>query len=105
MSPDRWRDVERLYHAALERAPEVREEFLAAASGGDQDLLAEVTSLLEQQSGDSRLDRAVWEPGAEFTHKRFAPGAQLGQYKIEAALGTGGMGAVFRARDTRLNRT
>jgi serine/threonine protein kinase/formylglycine-generating enzyme required for sulfatase activity len=105
MRPDRWREVERLYHAALERDPEGRAAFLAEASGGDEELLAEVQSLLEQHSGDSRLDRAVWEPGAEPPDTRFATGTQLGQYRIEAALGAGGMGEVFRARDTRLNRT
>src|SRR5260370_1250552 len=61
--------------------------------------------LLEQHTGDSRLDRAVWEPKGESTGARFATGTQLGQYRIEAALGAGGMGEVFRARDTRLNRT
>src|SRR5439155_23623346 len=53
----------------------------------------------------ARLDRAVWEPGVESTDTRFAAGTQLGQYRIEATLGAGGMGEVFRARDTRLNRT
>src|SRR5713226_2566679 len=105
MEPDRWREVERLYHAALERDPEVRAAFLAAASGGDDELLDEVRSLLEQHTADSRLDRAVWEPGAESTGTRFAAGTQMGQYRIEAPLAAGGMGEVFRARDTRLNRT
>src|SRR6266849_8355858 len=105
MRPDRWREVERLYHAALERDPEVRAAFLAADSGGDEELLDEVQSLLEQHSGDSRLDRAVWEPSGESTDTRFAAGTQLGQYRIEAPLGAGGMGEVFRARDTSLNRT
>ena len=105
MEPNRWREVERLYHAALERDPEVRAAFLAEASGGDDELLDEVRSLLEQHTADSRLDRAVWETGAESTDTRFAAGTQLGQYRIEAALGAGGMGEVFRARDTRLNRT
>jgi serine/threonine protein kinase/pimeloyl-ACP methyl ester carboxylesterase len=105
MRPDRWREVERLYHAALERDPEARAAFLAEASAGDQELHDEVQSLLEQHSGDSRLDRAVWEPGAESTPRRFAAGTQLGQYRIEAPLGAGGMGEVFRALDTRLNRT
>jgi serine/threonine protein kinase/formylglycine-generating enzyme required for sulfatase activity/cephalosporin-C deacetylase-like acetyl esterase len=105
MEPDRWRQVEGLYHAALERDPEVRAAFLAEASGGDKELLDEVQSLLEQHTGDSRLDRAVWEPGREPTGTRFAAGTQLGQYRIEAALGAGGMGEVFRARDSRLNRT
>src|SRR6266849_4373601 len=105
MEPDRWREVERLYHAALERDPEARGAFLAEASGGDEELVDEVQSLLEQHSGDSRLDRAVWEPKGESTDTRFVAGTQLGQYRIEAPLGAGGMGEVFRARDTRLNRT
>src|SRR5258708_20280874 len=105
MEPNRWREVDRLYHAALERDPEVRAAFLAEASGGDEELLDEVRSLLGQHTTDSRLDRAVWEPAAESTGTRFAAGTQLGQYRIEAPLGAGGMGEVFRARDTRLNRT
>jgi len=40
------------------------------------------------------------EPSAEW----LAPGAQLGQYKIEAEIGAGGMGVVFRAHDTKLQR-
>jgi len=60
MSPDRWREVERLYHAALERDPEFRVAFLAEAVDSDEELLDEVQSLLEQHSADSRLDRAVY---------------------------------------------
>jgi serine/threonine protein kinase/cephalosporin-C deacetylase-like acetyl esterase len=105
MSPDRWQEVERLYHAALERDPEVRLAFLAEASGGDEELLDEVRSLLKQRTGDSRLDRPVWESKGESAAARFAAGTRLGPYTIEATLGAGGMGEVFRARDTRLNRT
>src|SRR6266403_942286 len=105
MRPERWQEVERLYYAALERDPQVRSPFLAEASGGDEELLDEVQSLLEQPSGDSRLDRPVWEPAGESGDTRLAAGTQLGPYKIEAPLGAGGMGEVFRAHDTRLNRT
>ncbi len=34
-----------------------------------------------------------------------APGVRLGPYEIVSALGAGGMGEVYKARDTRLDRT
>jgi hypothetical protein len=73
MSPDRWQEVERIYHAALERDPELRAAFLADASGGDEELLEEVQSLLDQPGSDSRLDRPVWEPSGESTHTALSP--------------------------------
>jgi serine/threonine-protein kinase len=46
MKPERWREVERLYNAALELEPAQRALFLAKACAGDQSLRAEVESLL-----------------------------------------------------------
>jgi eukaryotic-like serine/threonine-protein kinase len=105
MRPERWREVERLYHLALECDPATRTQFLAEASGADEKLLDEVRSLLTQEGSDSRLDRAVWEPGTRPKITNWPAGTPLGQYTIEAPLGAGGMGEVFRAHDTRLNRT
>ena len=111
MPPERWQQVERLHHAALERVPAQRGAFLAEACNSDSELRREVESLLQQETSSSGtpMDRPVLEGAAGLrdspTVRQLAPGAQLGPYKIEAPLGAGGMGEVFRAVDTRLRRT
>lgn len=102
MTPERWRRIEELYHAALDQAPERRSAFLEEASGRDEELRREVESLLAEDSGkQGALDRPIWEGVAE---PRAAAGTQLGPYRIEAFLGKGGMGEVYQALDTRLHR-
>ena len=69
MTPERWREIERLYHAALERSAEERAAFLTEACGDDGALRREVESLLEyharagdfieRPAGDGRLASAV----------------------------------------------
>jgi eukaryotic-like serine/threonine-protein kinase len=110
MLPERWRQVERLYHAAWNQSPSQRASFLAEECGGDEELLREVESLLAQEGSLPTLglaDRSAWEATAsiEAPAKQLQAGAQLGPYKLEAPIGAGGMGQVFRAVDTRLRRT
>src|SRR5688572_446839 len=97
MSPERWQRVEQIYHAALEREPGERAAFLTQDCQGDQDLRREVEALLAQSDSS--------EGAANLSDEAQLPaGAQLGPYRIESALGAGGMGVVYRARDTKLNR-
>ncbi len=101
MDSQRWQQIEDLYDAVLARAPEERSALLDQA---DPELKREVELLLAQKG--SLLDRPAWEALAdEETATMLAAGNRLGRYEIEARLGAGGMGEVFRARDTRLNRT
>src|SRR5580704_167916 len=99
MDSQRWQRIEDLYNAVL-AAPEERSTLLDRA---DPDVRREVEQMLAQNG--SLLDRPAWQDLPETTVTMLATGRRLGRYEIESRLGAGGMGEVFRARDTRLNRT
>ena len=113
MTQERLQQIQELYHSAREREPEQRAAFLAGACEGDEDLRREVESLLgADPSKLCFLDEPVmWQaagilaPEQGESQHRFASGLELGPYAIEAHLGTGGMGEVYRAKDKRLHRT
>jgi serine/threonine protein kinase len=75
------------------------------ARRGDPELRAELELLLAQEnSPQALLDRPVWEATA-YSSASVAIGTQLDVYRIEKVLGEGGMGVVYRALDTKPNRT
>src|SRR5262245_43973214 len=106
MSPDRWRRIEALYHSALERESKQRAAFLAEACSNDTTLRHEVESLLSQER--SPIDEPPWKAASELlstnSTARLRSGTRLGPYEAIELVGEGGMGSVYRARDTRLDR-
>lgn len=122
MNSEKWRRAKALFQAALERAPEERAAFVAAAAENDGELRREVELLLQADAAEiSVLDRlpladqfvvaggfisvpaddgAVQNP----PHSILEAGHRIGPYEITELLGAGAMGQVYRARDRKLNR-
>ncbi|HET6929928.1 MAG TPA: serine/threonine-protein kinase, partial [Candidatus Acidoferrum sp.] len=99
MTPERWQKLSGVLYEALELAPGDRSAFLDRACASDAALRRELESLLS--ASDEMKSSFLKSSSLAATIK---PGTRLDDYEVETLIGSGGMGEVYRARDTRLKR-
>ncbi len=106
MTPGRWQQIKAVLEDALERDPLERESYLHEVCAGDSALRAEVEALIDAhaRSGDFIESPAYEVLANSLTQTDLAPGTTIGPYEIVGRLGSGGMGDVYLAEDTRLGR-
>jgi serine/threonine protein kinase len=108
MTPERWRQIDRVLQAALARRPDERPAFLADACAGDDELRAEVESLLSfEEPARQLLETPPVELAADLlvaAHSEALLGRAIASYRVIRRIGAGGMGEVYLAEDTRLGR-
>src|SRR5438876_866824 len=108
MTPERWQQIDRIFHAVLQRDPSQRSAFVAESCAGDPALQKEIEDLLaSHEESDSFIETPASDVAAELLAEGQAGlvvGQAIGPYTVVDLIGAGGMGQVYLGTDTRLGR-
>lgn len=117
MNPERWQQISRIFNSAIALDDEARVAYVAGQCGNDESLRAEVEKLIasHQRASDENFigghaaenaaGLLLENDNARAHTTALSNGQQLGSYLILDKLGAGGMGEVYLAKDSRLDRT
>jgi serine/threonine protein kinase len=100
MTPERWQQIRAVLEEALELAPGERSVYLNQACSPDPSLRQEVETLL----ASSDDVRSSFLQSSSMPRVTLTPGTKVGEYEVKSLVGSGGMGEVYRAHDSRLGR-
>jgi len=107
-TPESMQQLEELFHEAVELEPQERADFMAKVRDSDPQLVAAVESLIAaHERPDNLIDAPAFEAAAEMivdTQPALVAGQVVGHYQVMAPIGKGGMGEVYLASDTQLDR-
>jgi Tol biopolymer transport system component/serine/threonine protein kinase len=109
MTPEHWQHIKEIFYGALERPPDDRESFIQSACGEDEETRRGVLQLISahEETGEflavPAFDVAA-KSLAHSHHENLTQGESIRHYTVLRAIGTGGMGEVYLAEDTRLGR-
>ena len=106
MTPERWGIISKIFNEAAALKVEERRTFIEEACAGNQALIAEIESLLSahELAGDFIENPIVENVVGDISEMPTLTGTLIGHYRIDKSIGRGGMGDVYLATDTRLDR-
>jgi serine/threonine protein kinase len=107
LNPERWAQVSRIFNSAIELDAEAREAYLRNECGTDESLREEVSRLIrshKKASAEEFIEDPAFTNLSDSSRNTLEDGQQFGSYLILNHLGSGGMGEVYLASDTRLDR-
>jgi serine/threonine protein kinase/Tol biopolymer transport system component len=109
MDRERWRQIDSIFKSALELSSDERADFIKRACAGDEELCAEVESLIAHDREGDELEEPAFEEAtrllaAEAQKEQALAGKIVGPYRIVSRIGVGGMGEVYLAVHERTGR-